>query len=68
VVIHLFPTVGAVQKPGKGIGNTDGVDALRRFAELLCKLPRLPVNNGFMGVLEDQPFVLRVFVTLVLSL
>lgn len=35
--------------------------AARRFAELLRQLPGLPVNDGFVGVLKDHPFILRIF-------
>ena len=60
VVIHLFTAVGAVYKPGQGIRHTEGINALRRLPQLLGKLPGLPVHDGLMSVLEDQPVLLRI--------
>ena len=60
MVIHLLSAVSAVQKPGQRIRFSQRVDALWRLAELLCKLPCLPVHDGLVGVLKDQPILLGI--------
>ena len=60
VVVHLLPTVGAVHKAGQGIRHAEGVNTLGRLPKLLSKLPGLPIHDRFMGVLKDQPVLLRI--------
>ena len=60
VVIHLLAAVGAVQKAGQRICLSDGVDAFGCLAELLRKLPCLPVHDRLVGILKDQPILLGI--------
>ena len=60
MVIHLFSAVSAVQKPGQRIRFSQRVNALWRLAELLRKLPCLPVHDGLVGVLKDEPILLGI--------
>ena len=60
VIIHLFAAVGTVQKASQRIHFTQRVNALWRLAELLRKLPCLPVHDGLVGILEDQPILLGI--------
>ena len=60
VVIHLLAAVGAVQKPGQRIRLADGINALRRFPQLLRQLPCLLIHDSFVGVFKNQPFFLWV--------
>ena len=58
MIIQLCAAVGAVEKPGQGIGLADGVVAAGRFPQLLGKLPGLFIHDGLMGIFKNQP-VLR---------
>ena len=60
MVIHLFSAVSAVQKPGQRIRFSQRVNALWRLAKLLRKLPCLPVHDGLVGVLKDEPILLGI--------
>lgn len=55
VVGHFRSAVSAEQKPGQRIGFTQRIMPSWCFSQLLCKLPRFLIYNGFMGVLKDQP-------------
>ena len=60
LVIHLCPAIGTEQKSGQRIGFAQRIMASRRFAELLRKLPRFLIHDGFVGVLKDQPVLLGI--------
>ena len=52
MVIQLRAAVGAVEKPGQGIGLADGVVAAGRFPQFLGKLPGLLIHDSLMGVFK----------------
>ena len=59
MVIHLRTAIRTIQKSRQGICFTPSVNASRCLAELLGKLPRFLIHDSFVGVLKDQPFLLR---------
>ena len=52
MVIQLRAAVGAVEKPGQGIGLADGVVAAGGLSQLLGKFPSLLIHDGLVGVLK----------------
>ena len=59
MVVHLLPAFGAEDKSGQRICLIDGIRPLWCGPELLYQFPCLPVDDGFMGVTEYQPVLLR---------
>ena len=57
VVGHLCSAVSAEHKSRQRICFTKCIVASRCLTELLCKLPRFLIHDGFVGVLKDQPFL-----------
>ena len=60
VVGHLRSAVSAEQKSRQGIGFAKRIVASWCLAELLCKLPRFLIHDGFVGVLKNQPVLFGV--------
>ena len=60
VVIHLFATVCTVQKSSQRIGFTHRINSSWRLTQLLSQFPCFFINNGFMGILKNQPFLFGV--------
>ena len=58
MIIQLCAAVGAVEKPGQGIGLADGIVAAGRLSQLLGKLPGFFIHDSLVGVFKNQP-VLR---------
>ena len=52
MVIQFCAAVGAVEKPGQGIGLTNGVVAAGRLPQLLGKFPGFFIHDGLMGVFK----------------
>lgn len=63
VVIHLFAAVRTVQKSGQRIGFTHRINSSWCLTQLLSKFPSFLINNGFMGILKNQPFIFGIFYT-----
>ena len=57
VIGHLCSAVRTEQKARQGIGFAQSVVSPWCLAELLCKFPSFLINDGFVGVLKDQPFL-----------
>ena len=58
MVVHFRPTVGAEHQTRQGIGFPGGVRASDSLPDFLHPFPCGLVDDGLMGVLENQP-VLR---------
>ena len=46
VIKHLRSAVGTINKTCKRIRNTESINTLRRFPQLLSKLPSFLINNS----------------------
>ena len=55
MIVHLCTAVRAEHQPGQRIGDACFVDPVNGFPRLLGKLPRVLVDNGFMGIFDDRP-------------
>ena len=56
-VVHPFTAVCAEHQAGQRIGLVHGVRSPLGLPQFLDKLPGLRVDNGLVGVLEDQPIL-----------
>ena len=57
VIIHLLSAVSAEDQAGKGIGNASFIRAVNSLANLLRQLPCIRINDGFMRVFDQNPFL-----------
>ena len=57
VIIHLISAVSAEDQAGKGIGNSGFIRAVNSLANLLRQLPCIRINDGFMRVFDQNPFL-----------
>ena len=60
VIGHFRSAVSTEQKSRQRIGFAKRIVASRCLSQFLCKLPHFLIYNRFMGVLKDQPVLLRI--------
>ena len=64
VDIHLAAAIGAIEQACERCGLTPAVRVASDLAaDFLHKVKGLLVNDGFMGILKNRPFVLRDIMT-----
>ena len=63
VVIHLFAAVCTVHKSGQRVSFAKRINSLWGLSQLLSKLPSFLVNDSFVGILKNQPFIFGVLHT-----
>ena len=60
VDIHLAAAIGTVEQACEGSNFAPSIGVSSDLAsDFLCKVESLLADNGFMGILENRPFVLR---------